>query len=109
MYEVRTHKDNLLLFVPAYSTPEPTCGLVHNGDAYDPIISIAAVKLRFKVWGAATILDSYSFTVNDGSGPIKVVAPGFSGIQNGHFACAVGKFSGEGPNRVLNAKASDVW
>jgi len=108
MYEIRTHKDNLALIVPAYSTPEPTYGLVHNGDAYDPIISIASAHFRFKVWGRATILDSYSFTVNDGSGPIKVVAPGFSGIHNGDFGVASGRFSGEGTNRVLNALPCDV-
>jgi len=88
-------------------------GIDLNGDgnraAYDPIISAASVGFSFKVWGEVTILGEDSFTLDDGSGtPVKVVAPGFSGIENGDYASAEGAFSGESPNRVLNAPASDV-
>jgi hypothetical protein len=86
---------------------EPTYGL-NNRAAYDPIISIAAAGYRFKVWGSVLITGVNSFTVNDGSGPVTVIAPGFSGIGDGDYASASGKFSGVGLGRVLNAQASDV-
>jgi hypothetical protein len=88
---------------------EPAYG-ISNRAAYHPIISTAAAKFNFKVWGKVTILVSgNSFTVDDGSGmPVKVVAPGFGGVQNGDYAYAKGSFSGEGSNRVLNADISDV-
>ena len=89
-------------------TAEPAYG-ISNRAAYDPIISTASAKFSFQVWGKVTILGSNSFAVDDGAGmPVTVVAPGFSGIQNGDYASAKGKFSGEGSNRVLNAQASDV-
>lgn len=87
--------------------PEPAYGL-NNRAAYDPIMSVAAAGLRFKVWGSVTIINDSSFTVNDGSGPVTVVAPGYSGIADGNYASASGKFSGTGPGKVLNAQASDV-
>jgi len=88
--------------VPAYG--------ISNRAAHHPIISTAAAKFNFRVWGKVTILVSgNSFTVDDGSGaPVRVVAPGFSGIQNGDYASAKGGFSGEGSSRVLNAQACDV-
>ncbi|MDO8588279.1 MAG: SUMF1/EgtB/PvdO family nonheme iron enzyme [Armatimonadota bacterium] len=83
---------------------------INNRAASDPIMSTASARFNFRVWGKVTILVSgNSFTVDDGSGmPVKVVAPGFSGIQDEDYACALGAFSGEGSNRVLNAQASDV-
>ena len=93
-------------------TAEPISGPVFgisNRAAYDPIISSASAKFSFKVWGKVTILGGDSFSVDDGSGtPVTVVVPGFSGIANGDYASAKGKFSGEGSNRVLNAQAFDA-
>ncbi len=88
--------------VPAYG--------ISNRAAHHPIISTAAARFNFKVWGEVTnLVSGNSFTVDDGSGaPVDVVAPGFSGIQNGDYASAQGGLSGEGPSRVLNAQASDV-
>ncbi len=88
--------------------PEPPVG-INNRAAYDSIISAAAARYDFKVWGEVTILDYSSFTLNDGSGmPVKVLAPGYVGIQDGDYACASGEFSGEGVDRVLNAQSSTV-
>lgn len=93
--------------VAAY-VPRPASG-INNRSAYDPIISTASVELNFKVWGKVTLLGGDSFRLDDGSGtPVTVMAPGFSGIQDNDYACASGEFSGEGVNRVLNARAYDV-
>ncbi len=94
-----------VLWVPIL---EPVYG-ISNRAAYDPIVSTASAKFSFKVWGKVTVLSGDSFSVDDGSGKlVTVVAPGFSGIQTGNYASVTGKFSGEGQNRVLNAKAFDV-
>jgi len=91
------------------SAPGPAYG-INNRAAYHPIISAAFASFNFKVWGKVTnLVSGVSFTVDDGSGaPVNVVAPGFVGIQNNNYASAKGRFSGEVPNRVLNAQASDV-
>ncbi len=91
------------------SVPGPAYG-ISNRAAHHPITSTAAARFNFKVWGEVTnLVSGSSFTVDDGSGaPVDVVAPGFSGIQNGDYASAQGGLSGEGPSRVLNAQASDV-
>jgi len=88
--------------------PEPPIG-INNRAAYDPIISLVARRHNFKVWGKVTILDSTSFTLNDGSGMhVKVIAPGYGGIANDDYACASGELVGDGLNRALRALASDV-
>lgn len=80
-----------------------------NWGASHPLITTASTKFSFKVWGRVTLVSQDSFTLDDGSAaPVTVVAPGFSGIVDGDYATAVGKFSGEGSARVLTAKASAV-
>lgn len=75
----------------------------------DPIFPAASASYNFRVLGKVAVLGSSSFTLDDGSGrPVKVVAPGFSGIQNGNYAAASGGFSGEGSNLVLNAQVADI-
>lgn len=86
----------------------PSYGIT-NKAAYDPIISTAWANFLFKVWGKVTTVDGRSFTVDDGSGmPVKVIAPGYTGIANNDYASATGMFTGDGTSRVLNAQASDV-
>lgn len=88
--------------------PGPVYGIT-NRAAYDPIISTVSSDISFTVMGKVKFLSPGSFSVDDGSGqPVTVVAPGFSGIEDGGFAFASGKFSGEGSSLVLNAQASDV-
>lgn len=82
---------------------------ISNRSAYDSIISTASSKFIFKVWGKVKILSDDSFSLDDGSGePITVVAPSYSGIEDGDYASVVGSFSGEGSSLVLNAEAEDV-
>ena len=82
---------------------------ITNRAAYDHIMSSAMQQFRFKVWGRVTTLGTDSFILDDGSKrPIRVVAPGYAGISVDDYATAVGSFSGEGTERVLNADASDV-
>jgi hypothetical protein len=90
------------------AVPQPLNGM-NNKAASDPVSLTASAMFNFKVWGIVTIIDADSFTLDDGSGvPVKVIAPGYSGIANGDKATAIGKLSGENPNRVLNSKASEV-
>lgn len=87
---------------------EPAYG-ISNRAAYDPIISTALASTSFRVWGLVTTRGIDAFDLDDGSGMVvRVAAPGFSGIGDGDYASAKGKFSGEGPDRVLNAQATDV-
>jgi hypothetical protein len=73
------------------------------------MMSSAAAKHSFKVWGKVTTMGYYAFTVDDGSGmPVKVVTTDFITLHDGDYACASGVFSGEGANRALNAEASNI-
>lgn len=82
---------------------------INNRAAYDMVTVTASSRFSFKVWGEVVSTAADSFNIDDGSGkPVTVVAPGFSGIQNGDHVSVSGFFSGEGPDRVLNAKATDV-
>jgi len=68
--------------------------------AFDPIMTGACSKYRFKLWGKATVIDSNTIQLDDGStDAIRITAPGHTGIANGHFAYAVGTLitSPEGP------------
>ena len=89
--------------------PEPTYG-ISNKAAFDPIISTASANFAFKVWGTVTILGGDSFTLDDGSGmPVTVTTPMYDWtVQDGDYAFALGKFSGEGSNRVLNAQTVGI-
>ena len=88
--------------IPAYG--------ISNRAAYAPIISTAMASSSFKVWGKVSNLAiGSSFDLDDGSGMVvRVVASGFSGVENGDYASAAGRFSGESSNRVLTALAADV-
>lgn len=82
---------------------------ITNKAAHDAIIASVMLKYQFRVWGKVTILSDSTFTLDDGSKkPVKVLAPGYSGIATGDFATATGMFTGSGADRVLNAVAPDV-
>ena len=64
----------------------------------------------FKCWGTVTIIDSNSFWLNDGSpGPIKVIAPGYSGITDNDYAAARGILAPTANPVTLTCPPDKVW
>ncbi len=77
--------------------------------ADEPVISLARTTLLFKLWGRVTTIDSHSFRLDDGSGcPVKVVAPGYSGIATGDYAFAYGILDPAASPPTLSAPAATV-
>ncbi len=56
----------------------------------EPLIPAASSSFRFTVMGQVTVLDGDSLLISNGSGSIKVVAPGHIGLSTGQFARATG-------------------
>jgi hypothetical protein len=57
------------------------------------ITSNACTNFLFALWGNVTIIDTNSFLIDDGGAmgsPVKVVAPGYTGISNGDLVIARG-------------------
>ena len=62
-----------------------------GGSISDAIMSAACGQYLFALWGKATMIDSSSFSIDDGSGvAITVIAPGYSGIAGGNLVRARG-------------------
>ena len=75
----------------------------------DPIMASASAKWLFRMWGKVTIIDANSFYLNDGSGnSIRVVAPGYSGIEDGDFVSIRGTLDVSSNPKTLTAKAEHM-
>ena len=85
----------------------PQVGL-NNKAASDPIIAIASTRFLFTVWGSVKVTGDNTFELDDGSGPITVISPGFAGILDGNYAKATGLISYSAGGSVLRADAADV-
>lgn len=60
-----------------------------NRSVGDAIMTLACPWMAFTIWGRVTVADAGSFDLDDGSGPVRVVAPGYS-LQTGDYASATG-------------------
>jgi hypothetical protein len=95
----------LAVVLPA-SAP-PVAASIRSATA--PIIPIASAKFRFTFWGIATVVDSNTIQLNDGSGQVlTVLAPGHAGISNGHFARAVGTLSSSSGKVILLSSSNQL-
>lgn len=57
----------------------------------DGVMATASTKWRYRVWGKVQPIDWLTFWLDDGSGaPVKVFAPGYSGIVNGSYVVVTG-------------------
>ncbi len=89
--------------------PLPICAITNRSACYDAVVPAVSGRYQFKIWGKVTIIDGDSFMLDDGSGsPVRVIAPGYSGITGAGYASAVGTLSGFGSDSVLNSSPSDV-
>ena len=80
-----------------------------NRNLADPIMVAASGNFLFKIWGRVEIIDSESFWLDDGSGlKVKVVALGYSGIQNGDYALARGSVDLGSGKPVLYSRLDHV-
>lgn len=91
-----------------YVVPQVPLG-ISNHALRHPIMASAAPDFRFAVWGRVTILDAQSLLLDDGSGaPVKVIAPGHSGVATGDMARASGEVSISGDHPSVLAASADV-
>lgn len=75
----------------------------------DQIVIPASMRYQFCVWGIVEKIDSSTFWLNDGSGTrIKVFASGYSGIENGNFASAIGTLDVSSANPILVSSSNRV-
>jgi hypothetical protein len=94
-------------FAVVLPTSAPSYGTAIRS-ALDPIMATACGNYRFKFWGKATVLDTNTIQLDDGSpNTIKVIAPGH-GITPGHFASAVGTLTTSAGEPVLLSSSSQV-
>jgi len=75
--------------------------------ARDPIMDRAKRWYDFAVWGRVTKQDNDTFTVNDGSGPVKVIAAGH-GLSTSDYARAAGSLDNTTSPPTLTSSASRV-
>ncbi|MDO8586327.1 MAG: S8 family serine peptidase [Armatimonadota bacterium] len=75
------------------------CGLPNKlvGNA---MVGLYSDRFAFRLLGRVNRLDADSFELNDGSGPVRVVAPGHS-LQTGDYAAATGILDASGNPPVL--------
>lgn len=91
-----------------YATPRPVYA-INNRDVRGPVVALAAVSSRFTVWGRVSLLDADGFLLDDGSGaPVKVLAPGHSGLTSGAFARATGVLNNAPEPAELTCAPEDV-
>jgi len=80
---------------------------ITNKAARDPIMDGARRWYDFAVWGSVIVLNGDEFTVNDGSGPVKVIAVGHS-LSNNDYARAVGSLDNTTDPPTLTSSAARV-
>lgn len=86
----------------------PSCGTAIRS-ALDPIATVACSEYRFVFWGKVTVIDQNTIQLADGSGrPITVVAPGHTGVADGHFARALGTLIPSSVDPVLLSSSDQV-
>jgi hypothetical protein len=88
-------------------SPPPVVGLSNNGAARDPIISVATAHFDLAVWGRVTKQDNNTLTLNDGAGPISVVAAAH-GLSTGDYAGAEGSLENTRNPPTLTSSAARV-
>lgn len=71
---------------------------------YDPALAAANVTYDWKLWGAVTVIDDDSFSIDDGSGvSVTVLAPGH-GLENGNYVSVVGALDLEASPPTLTVR-----
>jgi hypothetical protein len=82
---------------------------VPGGHLTDSILLPASQKYLLKMWGKVTVIDENSFYLDDGCGvPVKVISPGYSGIENGAFVSARGFFDARPYSKTLTCKPEHI-
>lgn len=95
-------------FAVVLPTSAPSCGTAIRS-AFDPIMTTACSKYRFKFWGKATVIDPNTLQLDDGSTKtLRVVAPGHGISSPGHFASAVGTLSTLAEDPILLSSSDQV-
>lgn len=75
----------------------------------EPVVAAACSSRLVKVWGKVTIIDADSFYLDDGSGaPVKIVAPGYTGIADGDHASARGILELNAGPRFLSCRPEHI-
>lgn len=72
-----------------------------------PIMTNASTRYLFRVYGKVTIVSPSAFDLNDGSGVVRVNAPGYNGIANNDYATAIGILT-PGADPSIAAQAAKV-
>lgn len=75
----------------------------------DPIGLIASGNFLFRLWGKVEVIDADSFRLYEDPGTsVTVIAPGYSGIQNGKCAAVRGILDVTSGQPVLRSRAEHV-